>query len=334
MVENHEVHLVQRPIGMPKKSDFAIVKNTVPALQEGQILIKNRFFSVDPYMRGRMVDRKSYVPPYQLNEVMNGGCVGEIIDSKNKKFSVGETVYGFGGWREYYVSSGKGLTRIDPSLAPIHNFLSILGLTGFTAYLGLIEVGKLKEGDTVFVSAAAGAVGSIACQIAKVKGCKVYGSAGSDSKIKYLLDEVGIDGAFNYKTNPELRKEIRILCPEGIDVYFDNVGGELLDAILLNMKSFGQIVICGMISQYNKPKPDPLYNLIVSISKRLTIRGFIVSDYNDRLMEFIGEMSKWYGSGQIKQKETIIEGIENSIDAFLGLFSGDNIGKMIVKLQN
>lgn len=332
MIQQREVHLVRRPIELPQKSDFALVTTELPQLEDGQILIKNLYFSVDPYMRGRMIDRKSYVPPYQLNQAMSGGSVGKIIQSQNPKFAVNEYVYGNGGWREYFISNGKELTKIMPELAPIHNFLSILGLTGFTAYIGLLEIGKLMEGETVFVSAAAGAVGSIVCQIAKIKRCKVFGSAGSDVKIKYLLEEIGIDGAFNYKINTDLSKEIRKLCPEGIDLYFDNVGGAFLDAAILNMKSFGRIAICGMISQYNKPKPDPLYNLIVTIQKRLTIRGFIVSDYNDRLMEFIGEMSKWYASGQIKQKETIIKGIEKSVEAFLGLFSGDNIGKMLVKL--
>ena len=330
--KHKEVHLIKRPVGIPKKDDFAVVVVEIPPLEDGQILIKNLYFSVDPYMRGRMIDRKSYVPPFQLNEVMNGGCVGEIIESNNKKFKVGEFVYGMGGWREYYISSGKSLMKIDPSLAPIRYFLSAIGMTGLTAYIGLTEIGKLKEGETVFISAAAGAVGSIACQIAKIKGCKVVGSAGSDEKIKYLLEEVGIDAAFNYKTTPNLRHEIKMLCPNGIDLYFENVGGEILDAVLSNMNSFGRVVLCGMISQYNKEKPDPIYNMILAVQKRLRIQGFIVSDHQEKMFEFFGEMGKWFSAGKIKQKETVIEGIENSIDAFIGLFRGENVGKMIVKL--
>jgi NADPH-dependent curcumin reductase CurA len=330
--KNKEVFLINRPIGLPKKTDFGIYDTEISPTHEGEVLIENHYFSVDPYMRGRMDERKSYVSPFQLNKPMSGGSVGKIIESKNSKFEKGEFVYGSGAWRQFFKSDGDGLLKIDPNLAPISYYLSAFGMTGLTAYIGLTEIGNLKEKDTVFISAAAGAVGSIACQIAKIHGCRVVGSAGSDEKVKYLLNEVGIDEAINYKTVPNLKHEISMLCPRGVDLYFDNVGGDMLEAMLFNMKTSGRVVICGMISQYNKEKPDPIHNLILTIQKRLRIQGFIVSDHYDKLPEFIGKMARWYSEGKIKQKETIIEGIENSVDAFLGLFSGENIGKMIVKL--
>jgi NADPH-dependent curcumin reductase CurA len=330
---NREIHLIKRSLGLPEKTDFGIVETPIPSIGDGQILVKNLYFSVDPYMRGRMYDRKSYVPPFQLNQPLSGGCVGKIIESNLENFAVGEFVLGFDGWREYFISNGKELTKIDSKLAPIQSYLSVLGLTGFTAYIGLFEISKLQENDTVFVSAAAGAVGSIVCQIAKIKGCRVVGSAGTDEKIQWLLNDLGIDAAFNYKTTSNLRSVVGTLCPKGINVYFDNVGGKMLDAALLHMRSNGRVVICGMISQYNKPRPDPIYNIIMAIQKRLTIRGFIVTDYNGKMKEFLTEMGKWYLEGKIKQKESVVEGIENSVDAFLGLFSGKNIGKMLVKLD-
>jgi NADPH-dependent curcumin reductase CurA len=330
--KNKEVHLINRPVGIPIKADFGIYETEISPTHEGEVLIENYYFSVDPYMRGRMVDRKSYVPPFQLNKPMSGGSVGKIIESKHTKFEKGEFVYGNGAWRQFFKSDGDGLLKIDPNIAPISYYLSLFGMTGLTAYVGLTEIGKLNRKDTVFVSAAAGAVGSIACQIAKIHGCRVIGSAGSDEKVKFLLQDLGIDAAFNYKTTPNLHHEIKMLCPNGIDLYYDNVGGEILETILFNMNTFGRIIICGMISQYNKEKPDPIHNLILTIQKRLRIQGFIVSDHYDKLPVFIGKMAKWYAEGKIRQKETVVEGIEKSIDAFLGLFSGENIGKMIVKL--
>ncbi len=330
--KNRSVHLVNRPVGMPTKSDFALVETDLPPLKDGEILIKNHYISVDPYMRGRMYDRKSYVPPFELNQPMSGGNVGEILESNHPKFLPGQFISGMGGWREYFISNGSGLTVIDPKVAPIHNHLSLFGLTGLTAYIGLTEIAQFRKRDTVFVSAAAGAVGSIVCQIAKATGCKVIGSAGSDEKVQWLIENLGIDGAFNYKTVENMQSELAKLCPKGIGVYFDNVGGKTLDAALFNMKKKGRVVVCGMISQYNKAVPDPIYNLLFVNKMRLKIAGFIVSDHMGKTPEFLEQMSKWYAEGKIKQRETIIEGIENAADAFLGLFSGDNIGKMLVKL--
>jgi NADPH-dependent curcumin reductase CurA len=331
--KNREIHLVSRPIGMPKNTDFALVETDIPPLKEGEILIKNHYISVDPYMRGRMYDRKSYVPPFELNQPMTGGNVGEILESTNPGFQEGEYVSGMGGWREYFISNGSGLTIIDPKAVPIHNYLSLFGMTGLTAYIGLIEIAQVRKRDTVFISAAAGAVGSIACQIAKEIGCKVIGSAGSDEKVKWLVEDLGIDAAFNYKKVENIQWDLANLAPKGIGVYFDNVGGKTLDAALANIKKKGRVAVCGMISQYNKAVPDPIYNLLFVNKMRLKIEGFIVSDHMGKTPEFIDQMSKWYAEGKIKQRETVVEGIENAVDAFLGLFSGENIGKMLVKLQ-
>ncbi len=328
-----EIHLIKRPVGLPTKDDFAIVEQKFPDLDKGQVLIKNHYFSVDPYMRGRMYDRKSYAPPYQLNHPMTGGCVGEVVESTRKKFKVGDFVLSqVGGWREYYVSNGKDIMKINTEMAPLEKYIGAMGMTGFTAYIGITEFGKIKEGETVFVSGAAGAVGSMVAQIAKLSGCKVIGSAGSDEKIRWLKEDLGLDEAFNYKKVDNFYPTLKKLCPDGIDVYFDNVGGAMLDAALLRMNQHGRVVICGAISQLNKAKPDPIYNLVLAPSKRFSIQGFLISDHQDRVLEFFAKVGKWLQEGKIIAKETVVNGIENSIDAFLGLFSGDNIGKMIVKL--
>jgi len=280
-----------------------------------------------------MYDRKSYVPPFQLGKPLEGGSVGRVIESKNGAFNVGDYVLSMLGWREYFVSGGDGLTKIDPSLAPVQAYLGAVGMTGLTAYVGLLHIGKLKEGQTVFVSAAAGAVGSMVCQIAKLKGCYVVGSAGSDEKIAWLVEEAGIDAAFNYKTTEDVIAEVGRHFPKGIDVYFENVGGVHLEAAFEHMNPYGRIVMCGVISQYNavKPVPGPA-RLPYIISKKLTVKGFIVMDHFDKLEQFYKDMGKWLTEGKIKWKETIIDGIENAPEAFIGLFKGENIGKMIVKL--
>ena len=289
--------------------------------------------SVDPYMRGRMFERKSYAPPFQLGEPLDGGCVGQVVQSESTEFRVGDYVLGMSGWREYFVSDGSGLTRIDPNLAPIQAYLGVVGMPGMTAYIGLLDFGQPQEGNTVFVSAASGAVGSIVCQIAKIKGCRVVGSAGSDEKVAWLLNEAGIDAAFNYKKLIDLQVALGRHCPSGIDVYFENVGGAHLEAALTHMNSFGRVVLCGMISQYNvtEPQPGPS-NLVVAVSRRLTLKGFIVSDHFDRLPQFYADVGKWIAEGRITWKETIVDGIENAPNAFIGLFRGENFGKMLVKI--
>jgi NADPH-dependent curcumin reductase CurA len=248
-------------------------------------------------------------------------------------FQVGDYVLGMQGWREYFVSGGTDLTKIDPNIAPIQTYLGVLGMPGMTAYVGLLDVGRPKAGETVFVSAASGAVGAVACQIAKIKGCRVVGSAGSNEKVAWLMDTGGLDAAFNYKEADDLVTELSKNCPKGIDVYFENVGGKHLEAALQHMNPFGRIVVCGMISQYNATKPEPgPHNLDFVITKRLTLKGFIVSDHYDRLSQFYSDMSRWVAEGRIKWKETIIEGIENAPKAFIGLFTGKNLGKMLVRV--
>jgi NADPH-dependent curcumin reductase CurA len=338
---SHEIHLKQRPVGIPTESNFQLVKTTVPIPTKGEFLVRNIWMSVDPYMRGRMREMKSYIPPFQLNKPLEGACVGQVIESNNIQFKVGDYVLSNFGWREYWLSSdSNGVTNIDPKIAPIQSYLGIMGLTGLTAYVGLLKVGELKynvgRDNTIFVSAAAGAVGSAVCQIAKIKGCHVVGSAGSQEKVKWLLDEAKINNAFNYNEIGEgnISSELRKFCPNGIDIYFDNVGGKHLEAALDNMKMFGKIVLCGMISQYNlttAPLTGPS-NLFLAIVNRLKLQGFIVRDHYHMLSEFHADMSKWISEGKIKWNETVYEGLENAPKAFIALFEGKNKGKMLVKI--
>ncbi|MGB1250960.1 MAG: NADP-dependent oxidoreductase [Candidatus Promineifilaceae bacterium] len=330
---SREIHLARRPIGIPTREDFTIATVEIADPSEGQLLVKNLYMSVDPYMRGRMIDRRSYVPPFQLGEAMTGGCVGEVIESNHAGFQVGDHVLGFDSWREYYLSDGKGLHQLDKFLLPLSTYLGVAGMPGQTAYWGLLDIGKPQEGETVFVSAAAGAVGSIVCQIAKLKGCTVIGSAGSAEKVAWLTDTLGIDAAFNYKEVDSVGKKLRELAPKGIDIYFENVGGDHLEGALANMRVNGRIPVCGMISQYNATEAvaGPS-NLTSIIGNRLLLKGFIVSDYGARSAEFYADMALWLSSGKVQYKETIHEGIESAPDAFIGLFTGTNMGKMLVKL--
>ncbi len=332
-VVSREIQLKSRPVGLPVEANFELAEVTIPPLQDGEILVRNTFMSVDPYMRGRMYDRASYVPPFQIGAPLDGGCVGRVIETAgDTAYQAGDYVSGRQGWREYYVSDGSGLTKVDPALVPLQAYLGTVGMPGMTAYVGLLDIGKPKAGETVFVSAAAGAVGSIVCQIAKLKGCRVVGSAGSAAKVEWLRDVAGVDAAFNYKEVSSLVDELGRHCPDGIDVYFENVGGDHLEAALEHMNAFGRIALCGMISQYNNPEPGPS-NLSHAVRKRLTMQGFIVSDHADRLSQFHQDMHTWIGAGQIRWEETIIDGIENAPKAFIGLFTGDNMGKMLVRLD-
>ncbi|MEJ2164353.1 MAG: NADP-dependent oxidoreductase [Desulfobacterales bacterium] len=330
---SREIRLKNRPVGLPSESDFELAEVKVPQAGEGQVLVQNIYMSVDPYMRGRMVDRKSYVPPFQLKQPLEGGCVGRVVESKNDHFQVGDFVLGRLGWREYFISDGAGILKIDPKVAPIQAYLGALGMPGLTAYVGLLDIGKPKEEETVFVSAASGAVGSIVCQIAKLKGCYVVGSAGSDEKVTWLLEEAGVDAAYNYKKVDDVIAEVGKKCPKGIDVYYENVGGVHLQAALEHMNKFGRIVMCGMIAIYNATNPVPgPSNLFYVIGKQLTLQGFIVGEHLAKLPQFYADMGKWIAEGKIKWKETIVEGLENAPQAFIGLFKGENFGKMIVKI--
>ena len=330
---SREIRLNNRPEGMPQQNDFELVEVQLPEISEGEILVQNIYMSVDPYMRGRMYDRESYIAPFQLGVALEGGGVGRVIESRKDPFQVGDFVLGMQGWRESFVSDGQGLEKVDPDLAPIQSYLGTLGMPGLTAYSGLLYIGKPKHGETVFVSGAAGAVGSMVCQIAKLKGCRVVASAGTDEKISWLLDEAGVDAAFNYKTADDVIAKVGQLCPKGVDVYFDNVGGVHLEAALEHMNTYGRIVSCGMISMYNatEPVPGPT-NLAYMIGKQLTMQGFIVTDHFDKMQQFYLDMGKWIAEGKIKWKETVVNGIENAPKAFIGLFKGENFGKMIVKI--
>jgi len=336
----YEIHLKQLPVGLPTENNFEFVRVNVPAPKQGEFLVRNIWMSVDPYMRGRMRETKSHLPSFQLNKPLEGACIGQVIESKNSQFKVGDYLLSNFGWRQYWLSTdGGGITKVDPNMAPIQSYLGVLGMTGLTAYVGLLKVGELREnnGDsTVFVSAASGAVGSIACQIAKIMGCHVVGSAGSLKKVKWLLDQARVNFAFNYKEVGEdnISSELKKFCPDGIDVYFDNVGGKHLEAALNNMKMFGKIVLCGMISQYNLPayQQSGPSNLSLAITNRLKIQGFIVRDHYHVLSEFHTSMSKWISQEKIKWQEAVVEGLENAPKAFIALFNGEHIGKMLVKI--
>ncbi|CAL9438759.1 NADP-dependent oxidoreductase [Streptomyces sp. enrichment culture] len=330
---NRAWHLVSRPVGWPKPEDFALVEAEVPAPRDGQVLVRNLYVSVDPYMRGRMSAAKSYAAPYELNKPMLGGAVGEVVASHAEGFAVGDRVLHSFGWREYAALDAKHAVKVDPDAAPLSTYLGVLGMTGLTAYVGLLRTASFKEGDTVFVSGAAGAVGSQVGQIAKLKGAaRVIGSAGSDEKVGLLVDEYGFDAAFNYKDGP-VSKQLRDAAPDGIDVYFDNVGGEHLEAAVGSLNLNGRIAICGAISVYNNTEPAPgPKNLARLIQTRGRIEGFLVGDHYDLQPQFVEEVGPWVASGALKYRETVVEGIENNLEAFLGVLRGDNTGKMIVKL--
>ncbi|MBU6297775.1 MAG: NADP-dependent oxidoreductase [Alphaproteobacteria bacterium] len=333
--KNRDIRLKSRPVGLPTLDNFELVEGEIPHLGSGQILVRNLFMSVDPYMRGRMMDRKSYVPPFQIGEVLQGGAVGKVMVSNgNGEFAAGDYVLGMDGWREWFVSSGAGLQKVDPAIAPIQAYLGALGMPGLTAYAGLLRVGELKKTDRVFVSAASGAVGAVVCQIARNKGCEiVVGSAGTDEKCAYLTQELGCTAAINYRDCGDLGAALADAMPGGVDVYFDNVGGSHLTAALDNMNTFGRIVACGMIEIYNATEPPRgPYNLANIVGRSLTMRGFIVLNHLDMLPAFQRDMGEWIAAGKMTWRETILDGIERAPEALIGLFKGDNFGKMLVKL--
>ncbi|MFE2046923.1 NADP-dependent oxidoreductase [Streptomyces sp. NPDC059459] len=330
---NREWHLLSRPVGWPKPEDFSLVEAELPTPGEGQVLVRNLYVSVDPYMRGRMSAAKSYVAPYELGKPMQGGAVGEVVASNAEGLAVGDHVLHFFAWREYAAVDAKNAVKVDPQAAPLSTYLGVLGMTGLTAYAGLLRTAAFKEGDSVFVSGAAGAVGSQVGQIAKLKGAsRVIGSAGSDEKVKLLVDEYGFDAAFNYKDGP-VGEQLRTAAPDGVDVYFDNVGGDHLEAAIGSLNRDGRIAICGAISVYNNTQPAPgPKNLARLIQTRGRIEGFLVGDHYDLQPQFVQEVGPWVASGALKYRETVVEGIENNLEAFLGVLRGDNTGKMIVKL--
>jgi len=331
-IRSREVHLVNRPEGLPKRDDFAIVETTLDEPGKGEVRVRNLWLSVDPYMRGLMGTTRTYVDPYRLNEVMTGPAVGTVEVSCHSKLAEGDLVLSNYGWRDRFVASGDGVHPVDPNLAPPQAFLGIMGMPGFTAWLGIHEIARLEAGETVFVSGAAGAVGSVACQLARRLGATVIASAGSDDKVRWLEDVAGVV-AFNYRETKHLYRQLVRVCRDGFHVYFDNVGGEHLEAALLNMRTFGRVVLCGMIGQYNAEHPPAgPSSLIVAITKRLTLRGFIAFDHAGLEPRFQAEMAGLIASRQIRWTETVVDGLERAPEAFMGLFSGANIGKMLIRL--
>ncbi|MET9222262.1 NADP-dependent oxidoreductase [Streptomyces sp. NPDC088197] len=333
MPKSREWHLVARPKGWPVPEDFALVETDVPEPGPGQILVRNLHLSVDPYMRGRMNEAKSYAPPYELNQPMHGGAVGRVVASRAEDFAVGDHVLHGLAWREYALVDAARAVRVDPDQAPLTAYLGVLGMTGLTAYAGLLRVAEFAPGEVVFVSGAAGAVGGQAGQIARLKGAsRVIGSAGSAEKVRMLVEEYGFDAAFNYKDGP-VAGQLKAAAPDGIDVYFDNVGGEHLEAAVGAMRVHGRAALCGAIAQYNATEPvaGPR-NLGLMVGRRLTLRGFLVTDHEDLRPEFVREAAGWLRDGRLRYRETVVEGIENNLEAFLGVLRGDNTGKMIVSL--
>ncbi|MFJ2778422.1 NADP-dependent oxidoreductase [Kitasatospora sp. NPDC087315] len=329
-----EWHLTARPEGWPVPTDFALVEVPVRAPGPGEILVRNAYLSVDPYMRGRMSSRKSYAEPYELDRPMLGGAVGRVVASRAEGFAEGDHVLHSFGWREYATFEARASVKVDPNAAPLSTYLGVLGMPGLTAYAGLTRIAEIKAGDAVFVSGAAGAVGGIVGQIARLKGAaRVIGSAGSDEKVKLLVEEYGFDAAFNYKNGP-VAEQLQAAAPGGIDVYFDNVGGEHLEAAIDSINLHGRIAVCGMISQYNATEPTPApRNLAQIIAKRFRMEGLLVGDHYDLQPKFVEEVSAWVRSGELKYRETVTQGIDSAVDAFLDLLRGANTGKMLVRLD-
>ncbi len=327
-----QIELASRPNGKPSPDNFKLTTVELAPIREGEFLVQNQWMSVDPYMRGRMKEGDSYVPAFEIDSPLDGGCIGKVVESQNAKFNAGAYVLGNSGWREYWKSSGEGVYVIDPELAPIQAYLGALGMTGMTAWVGLNKIANLKPGSTVFVSAASGAVGSIVCQLAKANDCSVIGSAGKPEKIQWLKDIAGIDAVINYKETSDLAGDLRKHAPDGIDVYFDNVGGDHLEAAIDVMNDFGVCVECGMISTYNATEPPVApRNLFKVISKRIRMQGFIVRDHMNAQNEFIADMTPLIRTNKLVWEETISEGLANAPSAFIGLFEGDNLGKSLVR---
>lgn len=333
---NRQITLAARPVGFPKDSDFKLVESPMPAPKDGEVLVRVIYMSVDPYMRGRMNDAASYAAPVQLGEVMGGGGVGKVISSNNPSFREGEIVEGFFGWQEYAVSNGEGVRKIDPGLAPISTALGVLGMPGLTAYFGLLDICNPQLGETVVVSGAAGAVGSLVGQIALIRGCRAVGIAGADDKVAYLTDELGFDAAFNYKTVTDYFHKLKELCPKGIDAYFDNVGGAITDAVFRLINTRARISICGQISQYNLEQPEmgPRIILVSLLVKQARAEGFLVFQFANRYPEGLKQMAEWLKQGKLKYREDIAHGIENAPSAFMAMLKGKNTGKQLVKISD
>jgi NADPH-dependent curcumin reductase CurA len=331
---NHQIRLAARPVGLPKRGDWQFTENPMPVLRDGEVLVRVLCISLDPAMRGWMNEGKSYIAPVAVGDVMRAGAVGQVVESKHPKFAAGEYVVGGLGVQEFAALDGAQLTKVDPRLAPLPKFLNTLGMPGMTAYFGLLDVGEPKEGDTVVVSAASGAVGATVGQIAKIKGCRAVGLAGGAAKCRYVRDDLGFDVAIDYKAE-DVRKSLRTHCPNGVNVYFDNVGGDILDIVLAQLARHARVVICGAISQYNNTTaikgPSNYLSLLVN---RARMEGMVVFDYASRYPQAIGDIGGWITAGKLKSREDIVEGLENFPETLLKLFNGENFGKLVLKVAD
>jgi NADPH-dependent curcumin reductase CurA len=333
MTTSREIRLKSRPVGVPTSDNFELASVNLPEPGPGEVQVRNTWMTVDPYMRGRMNDVRSYSPPFELGEAMQGGAVGEVIASNDPSFKAGDLVQSFFGWREAFNAPAPAVQKLETHGLPPQAFLGVAGMPGMTAYVGLLKIAALKEGDVVFVSAASGAVGQIVCQIAKLKGHTVIGSVGGPEKVAYLKS-LGVDHVIDYKAEANLTDALMRAAPDGIDVYFENVGGAHMEAALMAARPFGRFALCGMISQYNATDMGPgVKGLIMAVGKQLRLEGFIVSSHYDLMPTFIADMSGWIAQGKVKWRETVEEGIEKAPSAFLKLFKGENLGKMLVKLS-
>ena len=333
MSTTRSINLKSRPKGKPALSDFDFSTSEIPDLQEGELLLSTKYVSVDPYLRGRMSDAPSYIPPFELGKTLVSGVIAEVAESKDKNFSKGDFVFGMLEWKETQVAKAQGLMKVDPETAPLSAFLGVLGMTGLTAYTGLMEIGKPKKGETLVVSGAAGAVGSVVGQIGKILGLHVVGIAGSDEKVEMLKSKFGFDEGINYKTTKNMNEALAKACPNGIDVYFDNVGGEISEAVLFNINKFSRTINCGSISIYNNTElPKSISVQPFLVKKSALMQGFIVTDYADKHPEAIKQLAIWLQQGKLHNTETIKEGFDTIPQAFLDLFEGKNTGKMIVKI--
>jgi len=330
-MDNKRVVMASRPAGWVTEENFRIETVPVPKPKDGEVLVKNHWLSLDPYMRGRMNDTKSYAAKQEIGAVMVGGTAGEVVESNNPKFKAGDKVSGMLGWQQYGVSDGTGLNKIDASRAPMSAFLGVLGMPGVTAWVGLLDICQPKEGETVVVSAASGAVGSVVGQIAKLKGARAVGIAGGKAKCDYVVNELGFDACIDYKAG-RLNDDLRAAAPKGIDCYFENVGGEILDAVLKQMNAFSRIAVCGLISQYNATEAYGVKTFQSILTNRIKVQGFIVSDRMELWAKALPELVGWVAGGKIKYRETVAQGLENAPKAFIGLLKGENFGKQLVKL--
>jgi NADPH-dependent curcumin reductase len=328
---NRQILLKSRPDGAPSLDNFELVRGPVPEPSDGEVLMRTRYLSLDPYMRGRMSAARSYAKPVEIAEPMVGGTVGEVVKSRNTKFAVGDTVLGYGGWQDYALSSGVGLRKLDPAAAPVTTALGVLGMPGMTAYAGLLEIGRPQPGETVAVAAASGAVGSVVGQVAKIKGCRAVGIAGGPDKCRYVVGELGFDACVDHRA-VDFAQQLEAACPAGIDIYFENVGGAVQQAVWPLLNDFARIPVCGLIAQYSATTPMPGPDMFSVLRKRLTLRGFIVTDFAAKEADFLREASAWVRGGQLKYREDVVEGLENAPAAFLGMLQGKNFGKLLVKV--